>query len=164
MRSIHKFIWISIICYIISILIDIAAITLGIIQIDSCNNKDNLTALNVSQYLIGGGCVNIAFSLILIGFVSFTSRNRTVNMSSDYAQHYDLTYYPMTYPVLLIIMFNIGWSIVVGAIILFNGNIDCIANGSIRACFGKWFWCISILRVIRDCIVLPVSYSFIYEQ
>lgn len=161
MHSIHTFIWISIICYIISIVIDIVAISLGSVgaKIDSCDNTDHLTGLNVNKYLIVGGVVNILFSFILIIFVSFTSRRRV----NDILIANDIKYYTMTYPVALMIMFNIVWCIIVGGIILFHSNNDCIVARSTHVCFGVWFFIVSILRIIRECIVLPVSHSFVYE-
>ena len=101
---------------------------------NDCNEKDNM-GLSVSDYLIGGGISGIIFTFVLCKFVyDFFSDNDRGMFFSGMAM-------------CLYVMFGLAWFII-GAVILFRSNIECIEEGSVMVIYALVFWCLAAFSLI----------------
>jgi hypothetical protein len=102
----------------------------------SCDTTDSI-GLDVSKYLLGEGISSIAtFVLIVINIsLEYVHREEDLSMLGAY--------------IIMIIngLFSISWFIV-GAIILFRSNIDCIKTGGSSIIYALVIWCIMIFKLI----------------
>ena len=115
------------------VLLTIVVLGLGIAclivsqQAGGCDNKDSATKLKISDWLLGEGVL-----LVVLGGLMFIAVFWTRSGQGDYL---------VRFIVLCCALFALAWFIV-GAIILFNGNIDCIKNSSGIAIFALVVWCL----------------------
>jgi hypothetical protein len=131
------FIGISLTCYVIGILTDIAVIFLASMQIGACDIRDFGSRMTMQQYLMGGGIADLILSIITIGVLSYTHHTR-------YSKS-QLMIFPMTFNV----VFSVIWCIL-GGIIIFGSNMKCLSGNSIYFITAVSFWSVTILKILRD--------------
>lgn len=131
-----------IVCTVIVILpLSIATVVIGALAPGPCDHVD-VMGLDVAQYLLGLGiaslvtCVIMIISYILLMFES----NIVAGVGGI---------------VLIIIsilnaLFGIAWFII-GGIVLFRGNIDCIRNSSMHVVYALVLWCLSAFYFFKNC-------------
>lgn len=116
----------------------ITSIVLGANSSKSCDITDPM-GLNVGTYLIINGTVSIITTIICIAlniFLLFGCKNN---------------FYVWTfYLVILLCIFGFCWFIV-GAVILFRSNIECINKHSVHVIFALVMWCISAFNILQNC-------------
>lgn len=143
----------------------LVALIFGTIQINTCynfNNYNNVSenriytthnifeaactcdyidfiGLNVSHYLIGLGILNIVLILILIPSFAMTlvTGKNYHNITSSLA-----AYLGAIFGIVLFI---------IGAVILFRSNIECINKGFVYIVLALVMWCLSYIQLIKDC-------------
>jgi hypothetical protein len=117
----------------------IANIVLGAIAPGSCDYKD-IMGLDVAQYLLGLGIASLIICVLMILFSSMSLCKSTLPVGSI----------GMAVISILNAIFGTAWFIV-GAIILFRSNIDCIHNTSAHVIYALVLWCISAVQIIQSC-------------
>ena len=116
----------------------IASIVIGAKKPGSCDYEDEM-GLDVGQYLIGSGIASIIISFILFSIqLSMLMGNISKSLFAS-----------STFFSILSAIFGTAWFIV-GAIILFRGNIDCIREGSAHVIYALVIWCLSALGILHD--------------
>ena len=142
MGSATPLIIMGIVCYGFIVLpLSIASIVLGVTHPGSCDVTD-VMGLNVGQYLLGLGIGSLVISfLLLMVFVTLACCPNEYGVAASI---------PMIVLIVLNALFGFAWFIV-GAIILFRGNIDCIKAGSTHVIYALVLWCISAVQIITDC-------------
>ena len=129
---------VSLVCLVLLTLpLAITSIVLGSTSPGSCDYTDKM-GLNVGQYLLGLGISSLIACVILIMCNVAILCEVTVAAIA------------MTALSILTVLFGLAWFII-GAIILFRGNIDCIKNGSSHVIYALVLWCISALQCFTDC-------------
>jgi hypothetical protein len=109
-------------------LFGIAEIILAEVRSNDCNLIDSGTNLSPKSFLVGAGIVDIIKgSGILICLIS-----------KELAEMINITCI-----ICLILLFNIIWFII-GAVILFRSNIECINEGSLPAISALVAWLINL--------------------
>ncbi len=111
-------------------LLNIPIIIVAVKAPGECDNTDPM-GLNVAQYLLGAGIssliVNLSAAIIFI--ILFNNENM---------------FFLVVVPFIIFVytLFYIAWFIV-GAVILFRSNIECINIGSGHVVFALVYWCLS---------------------
>lgn len=120
----------------------IASIVLGAIKPGDCDYNDKM-GLDVGEYLIGLGVASIVMSLTLAFLLSLMICG------------YDTATVGIIIIVVAVInaLFGLAWFIV-GAVILFRGNIDCIRDGSSHVIFALVLWCLSAFSLVKQCCIV----------
>lgn len=123
------------ICMIICVLV--LALPLGITNIvlsqtedGECDHRDTI-GLNIKEYLLIGGIVSVSVAT-LMAFFGILS----ICLGSE------LTAIPIMVLTVLNILFGIAFFII-GAVILFRSNIECIHEGSVPVIYALVLWCLS---------------------
>lgn len=132
----------SLICILIFVLpLAFINIVLGIFHPGKCDYTDIL-GFNVAQYLLGLGISNLIISFALI--ILYTMFIYKIKSCTNF----------MRISLIVIIitnnLFGMAWFII-GGIILFRGNLECIRNGSSLIIYALVIWCISALNTIYIC-------------
>ena len=123
----------------------ITSVVLGAQQPGSCDIKDRM-GLDVGDYLLGSGisgivvCVLLSFMYILV----------LLDVSPYVAGGGALVV------TVLSALFGLAWFIV-GAIILYRGNIECIKEGSTHVIYALVMWCLSALSLLHNCCSFKVN-------
>ena len=111
---------------------------MGVYHPGKCDITDKM-GLNVSQYLLGLGISSIAASVLIIlcyiTILSSISRNEEPKCSLVL----------ILFVTILSALFGFAWFIV-GAVILFRSNVDCIHQGSATVIYALVLWCLSALH------------------
>ena len=117
----------------------ITSTVLGAQKPGSCDLEDSM-GLDVGDYLLGSGisgivvCVLLSFMYLLAIF--------------------DVSPFVAGAGVLAITvasaLFGLAWFIV-GAVILYRGNIECIREGSTHVIYALVMWCLSALSLVKNC-------------
>lgn len=115
--------------------LSIASIVLGATHPGTCDMTD-VMGLNVGQYLLGLGIASLILSSMLLILFTTLACCPTGAAASI----------PMIILIVLNGLFGFAWFIV-GAVILFRGNIDCIKAGSTHVIYALVLWCISALQI-----------------
>lgn len=116
----------------------IASTVLGFQKPGSCDYKDAM-GLDVGQYLVGLGISSIALTIAMIVLMAIALTKESVVAGVILAIVHVLGS-----------LFGLAWFIV-GAIILFRGNIECINNASVHVIYALVLWCFSACGVIYSC-------------
>lgn len=126
-----------------SILLGIVTIVIGALNPGNCNMKSELVDADISTYLIVHGTISILILLLLYG----------AGIISLCATNSPLAAIIVVFEVIVIVLlaiFSIVWFII-GAIILFDANIECINEGSVSVIFALVLWCISAYHILVCC-------------
>lgn len=103
---------------------------------NDCNEKDTM-GLSVSDYLIGQGASGFAIAIVLImifiGMVTESERCLVGGLAAFVG----------------LAFFGLAWFIV-GAVILFRSNIDCINEGSNMVIYALVIWCITAFQLVTS--------------
>jgi hypothetical protein len=122
----------------------IPTIIMGAISPGNCDNTDKM-GINVSQYLLGSGIsfliINLSIAVIFI--VSFFG---------------DVIFLIFFIPFILFAysLFSFSWFIV-GAVILFRSNIECINSASAHVIYALVLWCINAFFTL---VCYGISFTF----
>ena len=111
----------------------ITEIVLG--QMDTTCDITDRMGLNARDYLLGMGISNLILCFIII----FPIIGILVNSP--------LFAIIGTILIFIVMLFNSAWFIV-GAIILFRSNINCINEGAAIVIFALIMWCLSALQIV----------------
>ena len=108
----------------------IVSIYMSQTQGGECDYEDAI-GLNIKEYLFIGGIVNIAIVLaVVIGLcISLVT----------------------SIPLYILLALNTAFSIiwfVIGGIVLFRSNLECIREGSVPVIYALVLWCLSILGCV----------------
>ena len=117
----------------------IASTVLGAIQPGDCDYEDTM-GLDIGQYLLGLGISSIIITTITIGLLGLLLCG--IEPVS--------TKYTLTGVNAIAGLFGTAWFIV-GGVILFRGNIDCIRDGSSHVIYALVLWCISTFNLLMHC-------------
>lgn len=117
----------------------ITSTVLGVKQPGSCDYEDSM-GLDVGQYLLGMGIASIITCCLL----SFSY----ILLLTDAAEMIGAVFIMVI--TILNVLFGFAWFII-GAVILFRSNIDCINNGSSHVIYALVLWCISAFLMLKDC-------------
>lgn len=126
----------SIVCFAFFVL------PLGIVNIvmsthlGECDHEDEM-GLDVKQYLLGLGISSVIVSIIAILLLLIT-------LCVDFK--FGILY---TLVIVTNILFGFCWFII-GSIILFRGNIECIEKASVHVIYALVLWCISALDIVKN--------------
>lgn len=113
----------------------ITSIVLGILKPGPCDYVDKMD-LDVARYLLGLGISTIAVTIIIIvllALILFEYAIKKVTIALIVVN-------------IIAILFGIAWFIV-GAIILFRSNIECIKVGSSHVIYALVLWCLSAISI-----------------
>lgn len=117
----------------------IASIILGVQSPGTCD-KEDVMGLNVGEWLIGSGASQLIIVVLSALFVGL--------MMADVMA--ELMMVALLIVTVLAILFGMAWFII-GGVVLFRGNIECIREVSSHVIFALVLWCISALRLLQDC-------------
>jgi len=125
---------------VISLPLAITSTIMGALHPGSCDNTD-IMGLNISQYLLGLGISSLIFIVALVlclalGFLNVAPACMAI---------------AGLVVTILTAVFGFIWFIV-GAIILFRGNIACISAGSTSVIYALVMWCISAVSIVKSCL------------
>ena len=115
------------------------SIVLGITKPGDCNHEDKI-GLDVSFYLIVVGILIIVTTII-------SAVLYTIMFREDEIQSWVIF---LVYLNILCVGFGITWFII-GSIILFRSNIDCIQEGSVEVIYAIVIWCLSLVQIMVSC-------------
>jgi hypothetical protein len=103
--------------------------------------------LNVGDYLLGLGISSLVFTTttIVLFIYAFIFKEGNFNNFDGFLFGLWIT---MT---VLSVLFGTAWFII-GAVILFRGNIDCIRNASTHVIYALVIWCISAFQILQNCL------------
>jgi len=142
--------WIAIGCVIIcSLPLAIVSVVLG----SQANAKGNQTCdyqdpmgLNVGTYLIGSGIsVFIVMVMMITAYcVLFKAASAGFGVLVCVA--------------VVSSLFNLAW-VIIGGIILFRSNLDCIRNGTTHVVFALVMWCFAVLGLICNNLNLKQTHD-----
>lgn len=119
----------------------IISIVIAFLKPGNCDKVD-YSGFDVSTYLMGFGFSNVIVSLFIIFQL-------IINSVAKYFKMLNLTKtIPLNIAVLQIIygLFNIIWFII-GGIVLFRSNIECINSGSAHVIYALVLWCLSVCNI-----------------
>jgi len=125
-----------------SLPLSIATIIIGATGPGTCDNIDIMN-LNTSQWLIGLGISSLIF------IVAYVCLSLIIIFPYDTR----LTICSVSCRIILSIchsLFGTAW-IIIGGIILFRSQLDCINEGSITVIYGLVMWCISVFDCCIKC-------------
>ncbi|XWV25709.1 hypothetical protein QJ857_gp0036 [Tupanvirus soda lake] len=117
----------------------ITSIVLGAIAPGECDYQDKM-GLDTAQYLLGLGISSVVTCVLLIIFYLFLLCEACVPIAAI----------GIVVVSILNALFGLAWFIV-GAVILFRGNVDCIRYGSTHVIYALVLWCISAFHLLKDC-------------
>ena len=118
------------VCFlVIALPLGITSIVLSQTEGGQCDYRDQM-GLDMKKWLLGGGIASVV-SVCLIAFFGITS------LCID-----EMSIVPIVTVVVLNSLFGLAW-FVIGAVILFRSNIECIKEGSVPVIYGLVLWCIS---------------------
>jgi len=114
----------------------ITTIVMGAIKPGNCDKTDEMN-LNVSTYLIVNGSTNLIFSIIIVTclFCIYFEKKQTLFLLI------------LTIFLILYVLFSTAW-LIIGGVILFRSNIECIKEESTHVIFALALWSISILQIL----------------
>lgn len=120
----------GVVCFVVFALpLGIASIVISQTQSDQCDYTD-LMGINIKQYLLGLGIA----SVIVVSFIAMCGL--ATLCSPEIGMGGMVT--------ILIINAVFGFAMfIVGAVILFRSNIQCIQEGSVPVIYALVLWCIS---------------------
>lgn len=127
--------------------LSICCLIIGYQDPGNCDYLDKLTGLNGGQYLIGLGISGIISTTITILSIILMFINESCSVFSSF--------------VILLIsiisaLFSIAW-IIVGGMIIFGDNIECIREGSGTLIFSLIMWIFSTIHVLFSCCMSKKS-------
>ena len=127
----------AIICLsIFGIGLGITSVVIGSLSPGDCDFEDTM-GLDVGQYLIGLGVFSIVVTMVsIILLILLICEVEPVPVGIA-----------LVVVNVISILFGTAWFIV-GGIILFRGNIDCIKDGSMHVIYALVLWCLSALNII----------------
>jgi hypothetical protein len=131
-----------ILCLIISLPFAITSILMGILSPGECDHTVTAIGLNVSEYLLGSGIA--ALILIVLSIMTLSCMFTNDKSSECRICNVALT---ITINIISMIMGMIWF--IIGAIILFRGNIDCIRAKSIHVIYALILWSVSAIKIIN---------------
>ena len=100
----------------------------------SCNNVD-MMGLDVSDYLLGLGIEQLISTFIIMTCIVYGLYHPVEGILIYFCFH------------IFISIFSFSWMIV-GSIILFRSNVDCISIGTPQVIFALVMWCLTIVRIL----------------
>lgn len=106
---------------------------------NSCDYEDDM-GLNISDYLLGLGISGlVSCFLVIVGTIT---------------SYIDEKFMIVSFVLLVIpLLFNNAW-IIVGGIIMFRSNVDCIGEGGTITIYALVMWALSVLPAVRS-ILFP---------
>lgn len=120
----------GVVCFlVIALPLGITSIVLSQVEKDQCDYKDQL-GLDIKHYLLGSGIASVCTACLIAIFGLLSLRMDEMAMV------------PIIITVVINALFGIAW-FVIGAIILFRSNIQCITEGSVPVVYALVLWCIS---------------------
>jgi hypothetical protein len=120
----------AVVCFLILALpLGITSIVLSQTENSACDYTDQM-GLDIKQYLLGSGIVSIIVACFVAAF----------GISSLCLKEFSLI--PIGVALVLNSIFGIAW-FVVGAVILFRSNTECIHEGSVPIIYALVLWCLS---------------------
>lgn len=128
--------------YFISLSLSITTTIIGSLRIGNCDRLD-MMGLYVSDYLLGLGISGIISAVIQIILCILMLR---AILRSKEALYKCFMILCTAFNIILLI-FNISWFIV-GGIILFRSNIECIRSSSVSVIYALVVWCIEALSIL----------------
>lgn len=138
-----------IICAIICVVLFTAPLAITSIVLGAtssgCDYVDSGTNLNVAQYLIGLGVISLILAfLILVIAVSAILSGGHFSAGSGCAF--------VLYIILLVAtMLVSGIWFIIGAVILFRSNVDCIRAGTTHVIYALVLWAITAFEMVLHC-------------
>ena len=133
------FVMCMVLCTLICVVpIAVANIVMGAISPGDCDYEDKM-GMDVSKYLIGGGIASLIAAGVLIFLYMFMIFNITFIFS----------YVLIIIFSVINVLFGVAWFII-GAVIIFRGNIDCIRDGSAHVIYALVLWCISAWHILMN--------------
>lgn len=130
--------------YIIVFPITITSLVLGLLDAEYCDNED-LSKLNVSDYLSGFGFIHISLILCYLIMSSFMTSSNRYNMVRRIALSITLIIGFLT------ILSAIAW-FMLGSVIVFRSNIECIEDKSLPVIFALVTLPMSTINIILFCL------------
>jgi hypothetical protein len=125
--------------------LSIASIVLGAVHPGSCDYDDAM-GINVSKYLLGLGIASLVFSVATVLLFIYILLFKDGELDSETGIVFGV------YILLVVIQALFGMAFfIVGGVILFRGNIDCIRNGSSHVIFALVLWCLSAFQILQGC-------------
>lgn len=118
----------------------ITSTVLGSIHSGICDHTDSM-GLNVAHYLIGLGITNLSICVLLIFSIICIMFGLCMSVC--------ISIVAITY--VFDALFGLSWFIV-GGIVLFRSNVDCINQESSHVIYALVLWCISALFIVRACL------------
>lgn len=112
----------------------IICIVLGAVHPSLCDHTD-IMGLNTSGYLLGLGITSLVTSLALV--ILHITKRRINNPLLDTCIAYINGFNAL---------FGTIWCII-GGVILYRSNVDCINVGSVQVVWGLVMWCLSVLHI-----------------
>src|SRR5207253_1673739 len=109
----------------------------GAIAPGNCDLTDSGTNLTVGNYLIALGVISLTTSLLIIVIgLHFILSGMHLSKANKFCY--------VIYAILLVatVLAGFAWFIV-GAVVLFRGNLDCIRSGSSHVIYALILWGIS---------------------
>ena len=120
----------GVVCFLVLALpLGITSIVLSQTEKDQCDFSDRL-GLNIKEYLLGGGIASV-ITAVLIAFFGILSL-----IIEEWSA------VPIIFITVLNSLFGVAWFII-GAVILFRSNIECIKEGSVPVIYALVLWCLS---------------------
>lgn len=134
--------------FLIFVPLAIACIVIGSImkKQTGCDHIDEI-GLNVSDYLLIGGCMSLIVNLLYV-LESCLLTNGLIVSFSPFTKCLYLAY----------VFFYLIWFIL-GGIILFRGNLECINEKSSYVIFAVVVWCIHALNFCAGCCIATKTYN-----
>lgn len=128
-----------------------ASVILGIISLvigsykqnGDCPHIDEKMGLTIDNYLIGIGVAQLIFGLTIIIMI-YAAANSSFDSNSDTCV---LGFGSIL--IVIIKLFKFAWFIV-GAIILFRSNIECINSGETKTVYALVMWIFSAITVLQS--------------
>ena len=103
-----------------------------------CDNLDLGTNLTVAQWLLGYGIASLTVTCILCISIAF------MWLGSALAKCVMVTISVLNS------LFGLAWFII-GGVVLFRSNVDCIQEGVTYVVFALAMWCISAFFIVFNC-------------
>jgi len=118
------------VCFIVvSLPLGITSIVLATKDTQYCDYVDQM-GLDVKQYLLGAGIVSVTITSIIVCFLfTFVCSEKLPMIGIAVAA-------------IVNTIFGLIWFII-GGVILFRSNLDCMTEGSVPVIYALVLWCIS---------------------
>ena len=107
----------------------ITSIVLSQTEKGECDIEDTM-GLNIKEYLLIGGSISVVVSVL-------TAVALLTSLCLD-----EFSAIPVAILTVLNVLFGTAWFIV-GAVILYRSNIECIKEGSVPVIYALVLWCMS---------------------